>query len=496
MNSAPDAKINGGTTAAVPLRRIGIPNQDRQSQDSIADPKDFERLLNDDDETTESSTAENGGRNDVGPPTDRGRPAWMCLLGCCLLEALIWGFAISFGVFQRYYSSHPLFRDSSYVATVGTLATGLSFLGVPFASLVAMRWPALRWRMGVVGWGVCVGALAAASLATGVGGLLWFQGLAFGVGWVVCFMPSLLILNEWWVERRRFAYGFLFASSGISGIFIPVIMDAILERWGFRVALRSYCAMIVCLSGPGLFLIQHRLPPPQRRQLSEKATTSAYGALRPFFSNYHFRVLAAAVFFQGLAFFIPNIYVPEIARLMGISPSASAWILSALALSQIAGQLWQGWMSNRVNVYIPASSSAVYCAVSAFFLWGWAKGMASLIAFAIMWGFFSASYSVLYTRMAGFLINGDRRDLPTDERVGMLLHGFLSFDRGVANILAGPISGWLQAAHGRRVYWDHFGLGRYHSLIIFTIICMGLSASAGIGWRRRYTNHPSIYMNG
>lgn len=490
-----DAKANGGTAHAVPLRRIAV--QDRRSLDSVDDPKDFERLLNEDE--TDSSTAEIGqdGRAPSSslPPTDRGRGAWMCLLGCCMLEALIWGFAISFGVFQRYYISHPLFRESSYIATVGTLATGTSYLGMPVANLVALRWPALRRKMCAVGWCLCVGSLAAASLATGVRELMMFQGLGYGVGWVMCYTPFLFILNEWWVERRGLAYGVLFASSGVSGLFIPVVMDSILERYGFRVALRSYGAMIVLLSGPGLLLIQHRLPPAQRRQLSEKPATSAYEALKPFTSNFHFRLLAAAVFLQGLAFFIPNIYIPEMAKLMGISSTASSWILAALSLSQIAGQLWQGWMSDRVNVYIPASISALYCAISAFFLWGWAKGMVSLLAFAIMWGFFSASYSVLYTRMVGFLLNGDRLDLPTDERVGMLVYGVFSFERGVSNILEGPISGWLQAAHGKRVYWDHFGLGRYQSLITFTIVCMGLSVLVGVGWRRRYTNHPSIYMN-
>lgn len=479
-------KAATGTTPDVPLRRI----HDRASLDSSIDTTDFERLLDDDDSIKSVE-------GDVNlPPTDRGRGAWMCLLGCCMVEAMIWGFAISFGVFQRYYAAHTLFSQSSgSVATVGTLATGVSYLGMPAANYFAINWPPHRRKMCFVGWCLCIGALAAASLATGVRHLLLFQGLLYGVGWVVCYTPFLFILNEWWVERRGFAYGFLFASSGVSGLVIPVVMNSMLESYGFRVALRSYVSMIIGISGPGLFLIQHRQPPAQRNHNVEKSSKGAFETLRPFTTSYHFLMLAAAVFLQGLGFFIPNIYIPEVAELMGISSTASSGLLAIISLSQIAGQLWQGWLSDRVNVYIPAALSALCCAVGTFFLWGWAKGIPSLIPFAIIWGFFSASYSVLYTRMVSFLLNGDRLDLPTDERAGMVLYGFFSFERGVSNILEGPISGWLRAAAGRKVYWDKFGLGRYEYIIAFTVSCMALSSLVGVGWRRRHIDHPSTYVN-
>ena len=479
----PKHKANGGTAQGVPLRRI-----DRASLDSTS-TTDFEHLLPRD----ASSDSPTGFENSL-PPVDCGRGAWLCLLGCWLVEAMIWGLAISFGVFQRYYAAHPLFKDSSSIATIGTLATGVSYLGMPFANYFALKWPRHRWRMCSAGWFLCVGSLAAASLATGVKWLMFTQGLMYGIGWVVCYTPFLFTLNEWWVERRGFAYGVLFASSGASGIIIPTVLDWMLERYGFRTALRTYGVMIVLISGPGLFLIQHRQPPRLERY-NGKAAMSTRDALRLFAKNYHFWSLATAVFLQGLGFFIPNLFIPEFAKILGLSSRASAGLLALISLSQICGQLWQGWMSDNINVYIPASASTLYSAVGAFFLWGWAKGVGWLIPFAILWGFFSASYSVLYARMVSFLLNGDRMDLPTDERVGMLLYGFFSFERGVANILEGPLSSALKTAAGRRMYWDKFGLGRYQYIIWFTIVCMGLSSLVGIGWRRRHTDRPGSYVH-
>ncbi|KAF4943088.1 hypothetical protein F66182_18852, partial [Fusarium sp. NRRL 66182] len=37
-------------------------------------------------------------------PADRGLHAYLFLLSSFILEALIWGFAFTFGIFQQYYS--------------------------------------------------------------------------------------------------------------------------------------------------------------------------------------------------------------------------------------------------------------------------------------------------------------------------------------------------------------------------------------------------------
>jgi hypothetical protein len=45
------------------------------------------------------------------PPTDQGFYAWVALGGAFLSNALIWGFALSFGILQEYYASHEPFAS-------------------------------------------------------------------------------------------------------------------------------------------------------------------------------------------------------------------------------------------------------------------------------------------------------------------------------------------------------------------------------------------------
>ena len=55
------------------------------------------------------------------PPVDSGKAAWLFLLGCFVIELVLWGFPFSFGVFQVYYNTHPpISLESGSVSAIGT----------------------------------------------------------------------------------------------------------------------------------------------------------------------------------------------------------------------------------------------------------------------------------------------------------------------------------------------------------------------------------------
>ena len=62
-------------------------------------------------------------------PADEGKDAYLVLIGCSMLQLPIWGFSISYGVFQEYYSSNPSWQASS--STTGIIGTTLTVSG-PF----------------------------------------------------------------------------------------------------------------------------------------------------------------------------------------------------------------------------------------------------------------------------------------------------------------------------------------------------------------------------
>ncbi|KAK3631437.1 hypothetical protein LTR22_021077 [Elasticomyces elasticus] len=450
----------------VPLQELGS----RLSLDSTGS-QDLDHLLSDD--GSEASSIEL-------PPVDGGLGAWTCLLGCWLVEAMIWGLPLSFGVFLRFLANHELFRDSNSIPLIGTMAAGVAYLGMPFVNVFAVRWPRYRWAMCVVGWVLSLMGLVAASFANAVWQLVVLQGFVYGLGWVICYTPQMFIINEWFVEKRGLAYGILFGASGVSGMIVPIAVGWMLERYGFRTAMRVYAVAIVVLSGPGLLLIRTRAATAPSSRRAQPETRTAVQTLRPYATNMHFLIMAAAVFIQGQGFFLPNMYIPTFAEGLDLSTSSASGLLALLALFQVFGQLWQGWVSDKVNIYLPLSMSALLPGLGALLLWGPAKGYAYLAFFVVLWGLFSASYSVLFTRMCSFLTEvvneSDDR-----ESVNMIIYSFFNFERGVSIVLSGPISSWL-VDQSRPINVEQYGLGRYASVTWFTTICMLASSLVGIGW--------------
>ena len=57
------------------------------------------------------------------------------------------GFPLCFGVFQAHYSTLPQFKDSPYVAVVGTIASGMSYLAAPIIIPFTKRYSKYRYLM-------------------------------------------------------------------------------------------------------------------------------------------------------------------------------------------------------------------------------------------------------------------------------------------------------------------------------------------------------------
>ena len=392
------------------------------------------------------------------------------------------GFPLTFGLFQSHYSTHPIFGSSAHVSwipTIGALATGLAYLLCPIISSIALRYPAQQIRILLSGYITCLISLILASLSTQIWHLLLTQGVLYGTGWVICYTPFLIILNEWFEKRRGLAYGILFGASGVSGLMLPFILEKMLALYGFRITLRIYVIATLVISAPTIVFIKHRIHPNQRvasKHIRDKSDSVRHtDPIR----NPLFYFFAVATFLQGIAFFIPNIFLPTYSIQLSKSPVIGDIILSVTACAQVVGQISLGHFSDRVTIHLPSHLSAIISGLAVLFIWGPTTSSLffptpfMLCLFSAVWGAFAGSYSVLWTRISSVLANGDEDDT-------MRLYGWLSAIRGIASVLTGPVSALLV---GGEVQFAEWGLGRFKALIVFTGICLCASATAGLlGW--------------
>jgi MFS family permease len=280
----------------------------------------------------------------------------------------------------------------------------------------------------------------------------------YGVGFVALTYPIISMVNEWWVIRKGMAFGIISSASGASGVVMPFIIQALLSKYGYKTTLRAIAVAMVILTAPLLPLFKGRLPAAEQ---SAMAKTNWSFIKKPLFWIY-----CISTMLQGLGFFFPALYLPSFATALGLSSTRGALILAIMAMFQVLGQFAFGYMSDKnMSVSTLATGCSIMATIATFTLWGTAKSLSVLIIFSILYGFFGYGYTTMRVAMG--------RAVSDDPSAVVASYAILVFLQGVGNILAGPISSGLMS---QKINLSTYGVGRYESLVIFTGLCMFLSA--------------------
>ncbi|CAG7959357.1 unnamed protein product [Penicillium salamii] len=410
------------------------------------------------------------------PPVDGGFQAWMFLGACVMLEALIWGmfrrdcrcdrteannvtgFAFAFGVFQKYYHAHEAFQDSNMVAVIGTCATGISYLSCPLVIIAMILLPTMGRWFSTIGLTIMCLSLALGSFSQNVTHLVLSQGVGFGIGGCIAYSPSILYMDEWFVNRKGLAFGITWAGSGISGIIFPIGLEKLLTRFGFETTLRVISVIMFVLAAPFLYFHRPRLP---------VSKSVAYNRL-----NFRFVYDKTFIFYQfsnimeAIGFFLPGIYLPSHARSIGASDFVSSLTVTLLNLASVFGSVTMGHLADRYHAITCITISTVGSTLSLFFLWGFASTIPTLLVFSVAYGLFAGSYSATWAGITREV----RHVNPTADAT--MIFGLIAFGRGIGNVVSGPFSEALLKVDP----WVDSAIGAYGSGYGLVIMCAGISA--------------------
>jgi MFS family permease len=275
------------------------------------------------------------------------------------------------------------------------------------------------------------------------------------------------MVNEWWIKRRGLAFGIMVGSSGASGVVMPFIIEALLNKYGRKITLRAMAISGVLLTGPFIPLFKGRLPPAER-----SATARIDWS---FFKRPLFWIYSASNLAQGLGFFFPTLYLPSYATSIGLNATQGALLLAIMSLAQVAGQFTFGFLSDgRLPLNLLVILSSGIAATACLTLWGLARSLAPLIVFALLYGFFGYGYASMRARMSS--------SITSEPTAALAIFSIFCFGQGVGNVLAGPISGVLLS---HVVEAGSYGAMKYKAVVIFTGCCMVLSALSIGSWYLR-----------
>ncbi|KAF1981413.1 putative MFS monocarboxylate transporter [Aulographum hederae CBS 113979] len=396
------------------------------------------------------------------PPADGGKDAWLFLWSAFMLEALVWGFPSVFGVFQEYYSTHAPFAGSANIAVIGTCAMGIMYLILPVVFALLQAYPKARPWCGPIGLVAMCLSLALGSFAKTVTHLIITQGVLYALAGTVAWCPILFYIEEWFVRRRSFAFGIIFAGIGLAGAILPLVIGWLLRSYGHRTTLRACAIILFTFTIPISFFFKPRLPTSQTSQPRRFDLS--------FWSSRSFAILQAGNVIEALGFFLPSIYLPTYARSLGASDFTSVLTLILFSAGSVVGNLGMGAVLDRLHVTTAIFISTIGTCVAVFLLWGLATSLAPLFVFSFMYGLFAASWPATWP--------GIMKDVKAEKEhadPGMIF-ACLAAGKGIGNVLSGPLSGALVGVQR----WKGAGMGygsSYGALIVFT----GVTAFFG-GW--------------
>ncbi|ETS82467.1 hypothetical protein PFICI_04343 [Pestalotiopsis fici W106-1] len=393
-------------------------------------------------------------------PVDRGPAAWRLLGAAFVFETLLWGEFLYLKYLDPVKTAlmKNEFASNRYISVVGTVASGFGYLGAPFIMPFIQRYQRWRRQMIWIGWPICLIGLALGSFASTLEMLILTQGVAYGLGFLIFYYPILSMVNEYWIARRGMAYGVLCGASGVSGAFMPFVLQALLARYGYKTTLRAVALALALLTGPLIPFLKGRLPPPERSSIPKINWE--------FLQNPVFWLYSTSNLLQGFGYFFPALYLPSYASALDLGSKTGALILALMSVSQVGGQFIFGLLSDRkVPLDVLACLSTVVAALACLCMWRLATSLPLLIAFAIIYGFFGAGFTAIWARMSTTITG--------DVTAGPIVFTLLNFGKGIGNVLAGPIGGLLVSNAKSS---DVSSSSNYHWIIIFIGVCMFASA--------------------
>ncbi|KAI1314934.1 hypothetical protein EDD11_001571 [Mortierella claussenii] len=331
---------------------------------------------------------------------ESGFRGYLVVLGSFLIIMAAIGYVSIYGIFQAQYNDiYGAKGDSaSSISFVGSLAVGFQF-GFTIISGPVMN----RFGHKVVLWsGTVIGSLGLllASWGTQLWHLYLTQGVMFGIGVSFLNLAATAIPPLWYDKHRSLAMGISFCGAGVGGLAFGFIIPALINAVGIYWTLRIYAIFhFVCTAFASIVM---RAP----RQLSgppmdaRKETINLQIMKDPGFMLWF---VSAALF--GFAYIVPFSYVPSYAKdIVNLDPNVQGGqLLSIMSAANALGRISIGLAADRLGAIRVAALTFVAAGASCF-IWMFANSYGTLVAFSIMYGFFSGGFFTLVASITADIV--------------------------------------------------------------------------------------------
>ncbi|KAK7420815.1 hypothetical protein QQX98_002619 [Neonectria punicea] len=324
-------------------------------------------------------------RPDAEPPRDQsssttapdGGYGWVVTVSVGFINGHSWGISAAYSVFLAHYLKESTFPGATALmyATVGSLSIGVTLLISPLVTIMA-RELGTRPTM-LIGAGLQSASLVCASFSTEIWHLFLSQGVLFGIGMGLLFLPSYGIISQWFTKRRALANGIAIAGAGLGGLTYSLAVGAMIKNMSLEWAYRLLGIVSGVVNFTSTLLIRTRYGPTQSRQLAFDTSLLR----KP-----EYLLILGFGAFSMLGYFVLIFTLANYATVIGLSTSQASMVAALFMLGQAIGRPGIGWLSDRfgrINITLLMSFAT---AVSSLAIWVNAKSFGVLVLFAFVGG--------------------------------------------------------------------------------------------------------------
>jgi MFS family permease len=359
------------------------------------------------------------------PPRSPRHQKYLIVLAGFMANFFVFGIGFTYGVFQDFYLSEngPLHGSSvSAVSIIGTLGTCLTYMLTIFNSYLT-KYLKIRELM-MMGTLILSLGLICASFCHSTWQFALTQGVMFGLGSSITYIPPVVCAPPYFAANRGIAMGIIFSGTGIGGLAMAPLTRWLISAVGWQMALRILGLIAFVCTFPTSFMVK----PCETAAISREDGRLLNLRVA---KSWKFALQMAGGTLQAAGYLIPLFFMSEYGQTLGFSYSQCANFIGVNNAVNALSKIFLGYWADRVGRLNMLSLCCVLSAICVFGLW-LIPSRDTFISFVVLYGVFSGPIIALLPTCVVELFGIQNYQSATQ---------FMYFSRGIGNLLGSPIAG-------------------------------------------------------
>ncbi|KAJ5683588.1 hypothetical protein N7462_006753 [Penicillium macrosclerotiorum] len=226
-------------------------------------------------------------------------------------------------------------------------------------------------------------SLLCASAATKIWHLFLTQGMVFGLGLGLIFIPLAAVVPQWFTKRRSLASGISLAGAGLGGLTYSLSASAMIRDLGLALTFRILGVIAFVVNTSCILLIKEQKG---HRALNQKAFDMTL------LKRGEYILLLGFSAFSMLGYFILIFTLANFANSIGLSSSQASLASALFNLAQAVGRPLIGYFSDKTGRINMAGAMTFIAGLLPLAMWTSTKSYGVLISFALLEGLVAGNF--------------------------------------------------------------------------------------------------------